>query len=330
MLSSSGERLGVAETRNKGFAASLTKPVRQSELYDCLMTSLRHEDLSGFEVNAPSRGPAPEAGEVRGSILLVEDNKVNQLVGSKVLAKLGYHFDVASHGGEAVQAVMLNSYDAILMDCQMPEMDGYEATAHIRRWEGDSRHTPIIAMTAAAMEGDREKCLASGMDDYITKPVRPEVIAAVIERWLRATSFSRALAPPVQVPVVAKRVPGVSVDAEATILDSNQIGLLRDLDDGEGGVLAELVAQYVEESQIQHQALVKALGARDAHAIERAAHSLRGASANLGGVAVAGVCGEIESRGRADDVAGCVALKDRFQFEFDRLRSALEHLVVRA
>ena len=170
LLSSSGERLGVKETKLKGFAASLTKPVRQSELYDCLIMSLSDEDNSVLKEIAEAHS---QAGEVRGKILLVEDNKMNQLVGSKVLAKLGYQFDIASHGGEAVQAVMLTTYDAILMDCQMPEMDGYEATVHIRRLEGSDRHTPIIAMTAAAMEGDREKCLAAGMDDYITKPVRP-------------------------------------------------------------------------------------------------------------------------------------------------------------
>ena len=182
LLSSSGGRLGPAEAHVRGFAGSLAKPVRPSELFDCLIT--------GLNSGAPA-APAPpmpteqlEPREVKGMILLVEDNKMNQLVGSKVLAKLGYAFDVANHGGEALRAVQAKTYDAVLMDCQMPEMDGYQATAEIRRMEGAARRTPIIAMTAAAMDGDRETCLGAGMDDYITKPVRLEAVAEVLERWV--------------------------------------------------------------------------------------------------------------------------------------------------
>jgi CheY-like chemotaxis protein len=109
---------------------------------------------------------------------------VNQLVGSKVLENLGYSFTIANNGLEAVDAYRSGAYDAVLMDCQMPEMDGYEATAAIRRIEGSARRTPIIAMTAAAMEGDRERCMAAGMDDFITKPVRLEAVSTVLKRWV--------------------------------------------------------------------------------------------------------------------------------------------------
>ena len=353
LLSSSGERLGVSETRLKGFAASLTKPVRQSELYDCLITSLSDEDISALEAIAEAHGPV---GENRGSILLVEDNKMNQLVGSKVLDKLGYHFDIASHGGEAVQAVMLRHYDAILMDCQMPEMDGYEATGHIRRVEGDSRHTPIIAMTAAAMEGDREKCLAAGMDDYITKPVRPDVIAAVIERWVhRATSPATHEAPATgSDPAPATRVEDVVVEAPVDnavtnavasnaslvdtfcdverhdALDLGQIGLLRSLDDGEGVVLAEVIAQYLDQCVAQRDTLVEAVAAHDATLVERTAHSLRGASANVGGAKLAQICGELEALGRHHEIAGASTLLELFDVELTRVCDALNELVVGA
>ena len=158
LLSSSGERLGAAEAHLKGFADSLTKPVRQSELFDCLISGL-NSDLrarrgSGSGSGSEAAVTAPHQ-EMMGMILLVEDNKMNQLVSTKLLEKLGFAFDIANHGGEAVRAIQAKEYDAILMDCQMPEMDGYEATAEIRRLEGTARHTPIIAMTAAAMEGDR-------------------------------------------------------------------------------------------------------------------------------------------------------------------------------
>ncbi len=191
LLSSSGNRLEPGASHLTGFAASLTKPVRSSELFDCLITTMN----SGLEVGREEASPAepPDQAAVAvapgsaGTILLVEDNKVNQMVGSKVLQNLGYRYDIANNGLEAVRAFEAGTYDAVLMDCQMPEMDGYEATGAIRRLEADTdavRRTPIIAMTAAAMEGDREACLASGMDDFITKPVRLEIVATVLARWV--------------------------------------------------------------------------------------------------------------------------------------------------
>ncbi len=185
LLSSSGHRLEPAESHLTGFAASLTKPVRSSELFDCLITSLNSGTAS--ETAAGAAAPTtdqPEPAGVAAKILLVEDNKVNQLVGSKVLENLGYGFTIANNGVEAVSAFQSGRYDAVLMDCQMPEMDGYEATAAIRQLEGAAGRIPIIAMTAAAMEGDRERCMAAGMDDFITKPVRLEAVSAVLERWV--------------------------------------------------------------------------------------------------------------------------------------------------
>ena len=189
LLSSSGHRLEAAESHLTGFAASLTKPVRSSELFDCLITSLN----SGTSLE-PAAAPVKERtepAESSGRVLLVEDNKVNQLVGSKVLANLGYTFTIANNGVEAVDAFRSGAYDAVLMDCQMPEMDGYEATAAIRRIEGSSGHIPIIAMTAAAMEGDRERCMAAGMDDFITKPVRLEAVSTVLARWVTRPAHAR-------------------------------------------------------------------------------------------------------------------------------------------
>ena len=330
LLSSSGERLGAGETRSRGFAASLTKPVRQSELFDCLITSLSDGDLQTLAAIKEARDSADGGG---GYVLLVEDNKMNQLVGSKVLAKLGYRFDVVNHGGEAVQAVMKQTYDAVLMDCQMPEMDGYEATRQIRRFEGDQRHTPIIAMTAAAMEGDREKCLAAGMDDYITKPVRPEIIAATLATWAKPATRDVESAPTPQEGIDTVSTPpspaSPALELPDDVLDPDQLEVLRELDD-DGAVLAEIVEQYLAQSASQRDSLLSALEEGEETPVERVAHALRGASANVGALRLARVCGEIEGLGRAGQIDGARRLGEVFAEEYAKVVVALEHLTVGA
>jgi CheY-like chemotaxis protein len=130
-------------------------------------------------------------------ILVVEDSPVNRLVAVRVLERRGYHVHVVNDGREALQALATQRYDAVLMDCQMPDIDGYEATRELRRRErGTSLHTPVIAMTAHAMTGDRERCIAAGMDDYVTKPVRSQTLTDVLERWISAEARPEEHGPP--------------------------------------------------------------------------------------------------------------------------------------
>ena len=316
LLSSSGERLTAAESHLRGFAASMTKPVRSSELFDCLITHLNDTPAPAQPVTATEQ---IESVNVMGMILLVEDNPMNQLVGSKVLAKLGYQFDIATHGGEAVQAMQTTRYDAVLMDCQMPQMDGYEATAAIRHIEGAARHTPIIAMTAAAMDGDRDTCLAAGMDDYITKPVRQDAIADVLKRWITQ--------PPTADTATPDETPAPDTEQPDT-LDPSQIEMLRNLDDGEGAVLGEIIDQYLTQTAHGRGELIRVVSSGDTHALERAAHTLRGASANVGATAVAAVCAEIETRARTAQLDNAAELVERFDAEFARARDALTQLTV--
>jgi signal transduction histidine kinase/CheY-like chemotaxis protein len=191
LMTSFGQRGDGRVAREIGIAAYLTKPVRESQLFDCLVTFLDRSGVMSTQSNAatPARLVTRYAFKERETmarklILVAEDNTVNQLVAVRQLENMGYRADVVANGREAVEALSRISYDLVLMDCQMPEMDGYEATAAIRLREGQSRHTPIIAMTAGAMEGERKKCLAAGMNDYVSKPVKSEALRAMLAQWL--------------------------------------------------------------------------------------------------------------------------------------------------
>jgi PAS domain S-box-containing protein len=182
MLTSFGDRGGVTIARDAGIAVYLSKPIRQSQLFDTLVNLVG--DTIELQRNANKPSPPTTVRQIANFspklILLAEDNIVNQKVALRQLQKLGYRADTVANGREAVEALERIAYDLVLMDCQMPEMDGYEATAEIRRREGISKHTWIVAMTANALEGDRAKCIAAGMDDYVSKPVRPEALNAVL------------------------------------------------------------------------------------------------------------------------------------------------------
>ncbi|HEY8673642.1 MAG TPA: response regulator [Candidatus Dormibacteraeota bacterium] len=186
LLTSSARRGDMRLARGSGIDGFLTKPVKTSALYDCLTVVL---------ARTPAAAPAPmvttftlaasDAAQ-RLRLLVVDDSHVNQRVATRMLENMGHRVDVANNGREAVAALRAEGYAAVLMDCQMPEMDGFEATMAIRRLEGARRRTPIIAMTAGAMKGDEDKCIAAGMDAYISKPVNPERLAAILARWLHA------------------------------------------------------------------------------------------------------------------------------------------------
>ena len=189
LLTSMGERPPLTELERAGIGFSLNKPVRQSQLLDAIVEVVAAGAMGAGAGAREAREPeAALPGEAQRSrelpcVLVAEDNPVNQKLGVAQLRKLGYEAEVASTGREAVEAVAKRTYVAILMDCHMPEMDGYEATTEIRRQEKSSaRRIPIIALTANALEGDRERCLAAGMDDYVAKPVRIEDLRRVLER----------------------------------------------------------------------------------------------------------------------------------------------------
>ena len=242
---------------------------------------------------------------------------MNQLVATKLLAKLGYEVAVAGNGIEALQSMVDAEYDAVLMDCQMPEMDGYAATRELRRREGGTRHTPVIAMTAAAMQGDREACLAAGMDDYLTKPIRPDAVAETLARWITSTDPATPTAEP---------EPAPSGD-DAARLDGERLSILRDLDDGDGALLASIVDEFTAEAHRQLDLLRAAIAEGDPHAVEQAAHSIKGSSANLGATRLAELTGQLEALGRARTFAGAATVLDDIEVELERVGLALAQVV---
>jgi CheY-like chemotaxis protein len=181
MLSSVSQRGHGTAAQRAGIAATLTKPVRQSSLFSCLLSVMGTTGRPALPAQNAGRG---EEAPLHVRALVVEDNVINQKVAVRLLEKLGCRVDVAANGLEAVKLLGELAYDVVFMDCQMPEMDGFEATRAIRRREASSgHHVPIIAMTANALQGDAEHCLAAGMDDYLSKPVSFEALATAARKW---------------------------------------------------------------------------------------------------------------------------------------------------
>jgi CheY-like chemotaxis protein len=189
LLTLLGQR--VEDVQHIGFCGYLTKPLRQSHLYDCMLAATGRQATTAVQASI-SQGLPDNQALSRVKVLVVEDNIVNQRVAVRMLEKHGCRVDVVANGYEAVDATACIAYDCIFMDCQMPEMDGFEATTLIRQREMQTgQHIPIIAMTANAMLGDREQCLEAGMDDYVSKPVKSAELLAVLQRWTHPSSHEQ-------------------------------------------------------------------------------------------------------------------------------------------
>jgi PAS domain S-box-containing protein len=265
-----------------GFVARLHKPVRLGALHDALVQAVS----SGSTPTSAAQVPARQVRQgCRGTLLIVDDNAINQEVARGIASRLGFEADVVGDGVEAVEAMARRRYDAVLMDCNMPRMDGYQATAEIRRREAGDRRTPIVAMTASALSEDREHCLAAGMDDYVAKPVRVRDLEAILDRWLG---------------------PAATEEAEDRQLDAVQLSELRTRAAASGNPtgLSDLVEEYLAESASQLADIRAALARRDALTARQLASSLRGASATIGAVGVADACIEIEAAAAHAGFAG--------------------------
>jgi signal transduction histidine kinase/DNA-binding response OmpR family regulator len=327
MLSSFGSRPQGEEAQQASIAAYLTKPVRQSQLYDCLATVLSRSTRPSL---AAAPGHALSEIPRHARVLVAEDNVVNQKVAMRMLEKLGCRVDVVANGLEAVEAVARIMYDGVFMDCQMPEMDGYEATAVIRQHERPERpRLPIIAMTANAMQGDREQCLAAGMDDYVGKPVTTDDLLAVLRKWV----WTSASPPEQRTPPGAAPLPTASAVAPQEALpalDATAFAALRELCSGDDPeVMVDIVIQFMRDTPGYLEALRDAAATQDAVALEQAAHALKSSSANVGALGMAALCQEIQRLGRARTVTNAATVVARLTGEFHRVQQALEYKCIK-
>jgi len=273
--------VSTRDARLAGIDAVLAKPARQSQLFDQLATSLAHATGSRQPQSQPERRIASTR---TGRVLVAEDNEINQIAARRVLQKLGFAVDIADNGRVAIEMTARNKYAAVFMDCQMPEVDGYTAAEAIRRRESIGDRTPIIAMTAHTMQGDREKCLAAGMDDYIAKP-------------LRVAEFERVLAPLLSLHHKGatsrrehqdNRKPPSAVDTESLLDYAIVAELLSD-----GGREEGLVSLFVTASHERLHELAEALETGDASKVAAVAHSLKGACATFGAVRMASIAARL-------------------------------------
>ena len=308
-------QVNAAEIGDAGVREWLMKPVRSSEFYNRLVRLMSTREPASASAAPASEHTSAEtsaaspAGPSRGRILVVEDNEVNQLVARATVTKFGYAVDVVADGAEAVAATARTRYAAVLMDCHMPVMDGFEATRIIRRRDGKLSGLPIIAMTAGALDGDRERCLAAGMDDYLAKPVNAAELEAALARWVPEQA-------PQLLAVTGGRPPSV---------DPDRLAMLRDLGPEDGqGLLPAAAEAFRKDVPARLAVLRESLHNGGGPELVQAAHALKGAAANIGATAVASLCGELEQMGRSGQHDGGPQLVSRLEAELVRVNFELD------
>ena len=266
---------------------------------------------------------------VGGHVLLVEDNPVNRQVAQRLLTLIGVSFETAENGKEGVDRAATGTFDAVLMDCQMPIMDGYTSTRTIRKLQADGSlgKLPIIAMTANAMVGDREKCLSCGMDDYMSKPLNRSMIEQMLRKWLPPGASSKAMpaSTPAATAAPARPIQPIAPTqrSEGSAIDMN---VVRDLMDLMGSDFNDLVRVYLEDTPKNLTALDRAAKTNDIDALVAPAHSMKSTSANLGALLLADMAKRIEQGARSGDIGEPVLLVAQLQNEYQRAASQLKQM----
>ena len=325
LLSPVDEAADVTSGDAQHFASIVIKPARQAQLFDALAHAMDAPML--VEARRPAlRELAPQqAPRVKNMrVLVAEDNPVNQELTLSLLELAGCVVTLSSNGQEALDACQREHFDLVLMDCQMPGMDGYEATQAIRRFESaqGKPRVPIVALTANAVDGDREKCIASGMDDYLSKPFTRQQLGEMLSKWSQGAVMAAA---PVKEVLRANPAPSPTPRNSESPLDRVALNNIRALQrPGSPNLLSKLINVYFSSSQELMASLRDGIAQADSDAVRKAAHALKSSSANLGAKQLAGLCKDLEALGRANQIERAPALYSQVESEYARVTQALE------
>ena len=347
MLTSGGKRGDAKRMAAIGFDAYLTKPVRQTDLFHCLAAVLAGEAGTIPEPSRPiiTRHAIREMQWLNGKVLLAEDDPTNQQVARGILARMGMHMDVVENGGDAIQALRRRSYDLVLMDVQMPGMDGLEATQRIRDPETGARNPdiPIIALTAHAMEGDRERCLRAGMSDYLSKPVTLTALETALEKWLPGRpapdpsddsaeqpstepdpSDDSAEQPSTEPEPSGDSAEQPSTEPEPPVFD--EAVMVRRLM-GDRTLVKEVVRVFLDHIPRRIGELEGCLSAQDVPSAQLQAHTIKGACANVGAESIRAVAEAMENAVAEGNLATAEARLPDLKAGFERLKEKMEEMI---
>lgn len=313
ILTSIADPPSEVQTAKVDFAAFLTKPIKQSHLYNVLSGILSEQPT--MQVQPPgsekSQIDLSLAQRLPLRILLAEDNVVNQKVAIHLLRRLGYRVDVAGNGLEVLAALRRQPYDVVLMDVQMPEMDGLTATRHICQEWSYAERPWILAMTANAMKGDREACLSAGMDDYISKPIQLEALVEALSKCQPLPRITSSTSPPNQGNMIA--------------IDKNALQAICDMaGDDASSFLVEVIDSFLQDAPVLLQAIHTSVTNSDSLGLRQAAHTLKSTSATLGATTLSMLCKQLETMASKGTMAATSALSPELEAEYERVRAALQ------
>ncbi len=317
-----------------GFAQFTSKPVRQSQLYNCLLhlaspSTAAHAAAPGATTARGARASRAAPRSLDARVMLVEDNAINQEVARHMLESLGCEVEIAENGRAALERLEAAPVDLILMDCQMPVLDGFETTEAVRereRRDGAASPCPIIALTANALAGDREQCLAAGMDDYVSKPFKLEELERVLLRWLPEYAEDGAPARDTD----REDAPQAGGESSGDALDESRLEFIRSMQrPGKPDLVGKVVRLYLDRTPELVDAISAAVADRDARALQTAAHSLKSSSANLGAIRVAEASRMLEQFAREGELDGADEALAMLRDAWPPVRAGLErHLPV--